>query len=326
MGIQLSLDRRVAQFAAPPFPNLYSAISSLGLQPIGVEFVHGGSFTGSDPPDWQCASPSNGFQILAEQRAWQDIRTAAYSDKKAALADFASRAKSYLSLLPIRIFQLSEAYNRMLRLAGSIKAEHLFDNVWRPHLEAAVHAYLADAASFRDLIAEGVWRFLLGGDTTVTTLGSFLKRAKDSPNTLAQDIISAGKPGGWIKIFTDLRNDVIHVAPVGRSQALHFCQAREVQLGSGKILTMHYPLLASDGTIYLANEAGLDFEDEGRVRERIDEFRTYCESSIDGLTYAWETTARFVELLSSLRRLAGFRQEGTTITDADIIGEVKITR
>lgn len=325
VGIQVSLDRRLAQFAAPPYPNLYPTLSSLGLHPIGVEFVHHGSYTGIDPPDWQCASPSNGFQILAEQQAWQDIRTAAYSDKNPALADFASRTKSYLSLLPIRIFQLSEAYNRTLRRAGVIKPGRLFDNVWRPHLEAAVHAYLADAASFRDLIAEGVWRFLLGGDTTVTTFASFLKRAKDNPNTLAQAILSAGKPGGWIKIFTDLRNDVIHVAPVGRSQALHFCQAREVECGPVKILTAHYPLLANDGSIYRTDDADLNFEDEGLIRRRLDEFRAYCLTSIDGLTYTWETAARFVELLSSLRDLAGFRQEGTTITDADIIGNVTIS-
>lgn len=324
--IQVSLDKRIAQFAATPYPNLYVALTSLGLHPIGVEFVQGGSYTGMVPQDWQCISPATGFRTLAEQRAWQDVRTAAYTDKNAALADFASRAKSYLMLLPIRVFQLSDAYNRMLRLAGSLKPEQLFDNVWQPHLDAAIHAYLADAASFRDLIAEGVWRYLLGGDASVKTLASLLKRAKDNPNPLAQEIIAAGKPGGWLKIFTDLRNDVIHVAPVGRSQALHFCQAREVRCGSGKIISLHYPLLANDGSIYRVDEASLDFNDEGRARKRIDAFRSYCLDSIDGLTYAWEVTARFVELLSSLRNYATFRQEGVTITDADIIGDVKIIR
>jgi hypothetical protein len=326
VSIQISANDPIAMFTAPPYPDVYPTIMSLGLQPVGVEFMRGGSFVGTAPPDWQCTSPSDGFQILAEQRAWQNIRTAAHNAKQPALANFASRAKSYLSLLQIRLFHLSEAYSRMLQFAGSIKPDQLFDNLWQPYLDAAIHAYLADSASFRDLIAEGVWSFLLTGGSPVTTVASFLKHAKESDDVLAQAIIDAGKPGGWIKVFTDLRNEVTHVAPVGRSSSLHLCQAKEVQCGPVKVLTLHYPLLASDGTIYRADETSLDFKDETQVRRQIDKYRVYCLNSIDGLTYAWETTARFVGLLSSLRYRAGFRQEEIAFTSADIRGGAKIVR
>ena len=324
IGIHLSLDVRLAQYPVPPYAALYSAMPSLGLHPLGVEFVYGGTYANASPPDWQCIFPTVGFGILAEQRAWQEIRTAAQIDKHSVLADFASRTCSYLALLPIRVFQLSDAYNRMLRLAGDLKPSQLFDNIWKPHLEAAIHGYLADAASFRDLLAEGVWQFILGGRDRVTTLSSFLKKANKNPNLLVQRIIESGDAGGWLKIFTDLRNDVIHVAPVGDSRTLHLCQARMIDCGATRLTVMHYPLLAADGSIYRLDETNLDFTSEKDVRKRIEEFQVYCHSSIDALDYVWKTTDRFVALLKALRDAGNFRQERVTITDADLAGEVTI--
>lgn len=107
---------------------------------------------------------------------------------------------------------------------------------------------MADAAAYRDLIAETVWRLVLGGEASVTTLGTFVKKAAKETNPLAVQIVADGKPGGWLKTFTDLRNEITHVAPVGRSQTFHFCEPREVALKKqGNVVQLHYPLLQGKG-------------------------------------------------------------------------------
>lgn len=323
----MARDKQFGHFAAPKYAELYQSLISLGLVPIGAEFVYDQSYRGMDAPDWECAAPAGGFQMLAERRIWSDIRTAAFTDGNRLVADIASRSKTYLDLLSIRILQLSNAYNQALRAARDVKPDHFFGNRFQPYIDAALHAFVADAASFRDLIAETVWRTILGGGPEVTTLSSFLKKAKQNPHPLATSILAEGQAGGWLKILSDLRNEVIHVAPVGRSQSFHFCQAREVPCGEKKLTLLHYPLLAEDGSIRRGDDDDfVDFSDEAAIRANLEEYRAYCATSIDGLRYAWETTGKLVNLHREARLAASFRAERVTITDADIIGPVTVLR
>lgn len=114
-SIQLSPDMELGHFEAPPYPQLYQALRSLGLIPVGVEFINHLSMRGVDAPDWECLWSSGGFQAKDERLAWGDIRSAALDDRNGLVADIASRSKTYLGLLDIRILELSNAYNQMLR-------------------------------------------------------------------------------------------------------------------------------------------------------------------------------------------------------------------
>lgn len=163
----------------------------------------------------------------------------------------------------------------------------------------------------------------------VTRYSSFLKRAKNHPHTLAVELVSAGQEGGWLHVLTELRNEIVHVAPVGRSQAFHFCHLREAACGSNaKAPTVHYAVLGADGKVWKDDAADLEFtsDNENAIKSKMGRYREYLAGSIDGLSYAWQTLERLSELLERIRGATGLRGEMPHITDADIIGEIKVIR
>lgn len=214
----------ISKTRAPDHSDLYKFLSSRGLPVIGVEFP--GPI--DSPAEWACVSPRSGFRALEEERAWHRIRTAAISDHNEYLADFSVRMVSYLRLLSLRLFQLSEAYTGLAGMSLTIQKDHVFSNLWIPHIDAAIHAFLADAASFRDLLAEGVWRMVLNEDGSMNSIKDFIKRAKNANHYLSIEIIEAASNNGWIKSFTDLRNNVIHVAPLSSNKRQKGCLAKPI--------------------------------------------------------------------------------------------------
>lgn len=326
VAIQVAADQRIAHFPTPPYAELYRTLIGLGLRPIGVEFVNLQTHHGLEAPDWECASLNEAFKIRKERNHWSDIRHAAIEDRAPEVVDFSSRAKTYLDLLPIRILQLSEAYNRALRAnnAGGGKDTLFYQNSFNRYIDAAIHGFVADAASFRDVIAEGVWKLILKEAAQVTTLATFLKKAKAHAHPLAQAIVAAGQEGGWLKNLSELRNHITHVAPVGRAAAFHFCTPRNVKVGPKiEAVTLHYPLLDAAGAIWQEPDP-VDYNDEKALREALERYKAYCETSIDALEYAWLTLGQLVDLLSDLRAAAGLRSERLRLTDDDIVGDVTI--
>jgi hypothetical protein len=323
--IEIAADRSLGQFQAPPYPNLYATLRGIGFIPLGCEFLNSLSLRGLDAPDWECASPAGGFLLREERLAWGNIRTAAITDKNAPVEDLASRASTYLDLLAIRIMDLSNAYNQALAAYQGTggKIGHMFGNGFQTYIDAAIHAFVADAASYRDLIAETVWRLVLGESEKVTTLATFIKKAAKHGHPLATRIIAETKPGGWLKAFTDLRNDIIHVAPVGRGHAFHLCETRELRVKDGAVVPqLHYPILKEDGTIWKSGLGGLGDDDEA-MRAKLAEYRAYLATSLDGLAYAWNVLASLAGLHKEARVAANPRAEQRVITKEDIVGEIR---
>jgi hypothetical protein len=324
--IEAGHDQRFAQFSAPSYRNLYGDLMASGLQPIGAEFVNRQSLEGLAAPDWQCASPGQGFKLRIERDLWAGVRHAAINSGDLIARDLAERASTYLDLLPIRILQLSEAYNQTLRafLADGGGDSIFFQNSFGRYIDAAIHGFVADAASLRDIIAEALWKLIVKEAVQVTTLATFLKKAKAHPHKLVQSVIAAGKEGGWLKNLSDLRNHITHVAPLGRSAEFHMCQPRKAKIGRAiEATVLHYPLLEGSGALR-PEQAPVDFSDEATVKARLQEYKSYCDSSIDALDYAWRTLAQLVDLLAELRAGAGLRSETMTLTDEDLVGEVTI--
>jgi hypothetical protein len=236
----------------------------------------------------------------------------------------AGRASTYLDLLPLRILELSNAYNRALQ---SYLCDHpepdnvFFGNRFRKYIDAAIHAFVADAASFRDLIAEAAWKLVLHQTSEVTSLKAFRKKASSSDDPIAQLILTAAEVGGWLKKFSDLRNHITHVAPVGRGSSFQFCQPRSISIGSNvNAITLHYALLDETGAVR-EDQRFLDFSDDGATRAALEEYKTFVDTSVDALKYAWETLDRMVGLLEKIGTASNIRSETPHLTDADLIGE-----
>lgn len=322
--VQAGHDQRLAQFPAPPYHDLYRHLIAGGVRPIGAEFVNRQSLQGLMAPDWQCAALEGGFKLRKERDLWSGVRHAAIADGALVVRDLAERAGTYLDLLPIRILQLSEAYNQALRahIANGNADSVFFENTFSDYIDAAIHGFVADAASFRDLIAESLWRLIVKETGPVTTLSALLKKAKSHSHPLVQSVIAAGADGGWLKNLSELRNHITHVAPVGRSADFHMCQPRKLKIGKTiEVTALHYALLEGAGTLR-PDPGPVDFNCEDAIRARLEEYQGYCNTSIDALEYAWMTLGKLLDLLTDLRLAARLRSEMLTLTDKDVVGDI----
>jgi hypothetical protein len=325
--IQTAADQVACQFSAPDYPQLYNQLRALNLCPIGAEFLNLRSYRGLDAPDWQCAAVEGGFKIRVVRNFWAGARHAAGNDGQTDIADLAGRASTYLDLLPIRILQLSNAYNQALRsylVERPAPDSLLFENTFRRYIDAAIHAFVADAASFRDLIAESAWKLVLRRTSDVRSLKGFRKEAKTLHDPIARAILTAAAPGGWLKQLSDLRNHITHVAPVGRGTRFQLCQPRRIGIGqSVEAVGLHYPLLDEAGEVR-EHPHPTDFN-EAEIRRALDDYKSFADRSLDALEYAWATLDRLVGLLEQIGSASGIPSEIPHLTDDDLIGDPTFT-
>jgi hypothetical protein len=327
------LNRPFLTIPDQPYAEAYRALASIGLAPIGVDFITG-------PPRLREQAPAD-FQTLAEdhhctalwcERAWSDVRNVP-SQRDAITLSISARFTTYHRLLTLRIRDLSEAYRRcLLARLTDIDGQYshpvpgsLFSNGFQTLIEAGIHAWLADAAGMRDLIAEAIWRLVLRESSDqVTTLTAFLRRTKgrDDDSGLIADLQAAGAADAWLKVLSDLRNGIIHAAPLANTHELHMTQCREQPLQGGSMPALHYPLTAAGGLLRPRPDP-IDFEDEAALEGRLREYRAFVDASGDALTYACATTTRLVVLANRVREAAGLSHRIRQITSADIIGPVR---
>lgn len=320
IGLFFATGKMLGGFPRPAYASLYSQLLGLGLPTIGVEFIRHPEVRRISHPDWQCASPRGDFAALAEGRHWSDVRHGARVDRRPDILRAASFSQTYLELLNLRIFQLSTAYNQTLAASHrrGESLDHLYSTGFLQYIDAAVHAFLADAGSLRDLIASLVWRFILQRDESVRTLGSFIKKARDSDHPLATEIISEAGEGGWLKQLSKLRDEVVHVAPMGGQQDFHSFKIKAKELSPTVTgLMLHYPILAADGTIW-TEDSDID-EDEASALLALRRYNDFVDASIDGLDYCWRTFDKLVEILGRIREECRFRSERLVLTDEDIV-------
>jgi hypothetical protein len=321
------------QFPTQPYAQTFTALRGIGLRTIGVDFIaHRTTAVLRDPPDFQAFSLVGGFAGLDGERAWSQVKNVR-EQRSPEVVDTAARFSTYHRLLNLRLRELSAAYNNCLLakltdMDGSYRRptdRTLFANGHLVNVEAAIHAFLADAAGLRDLIAEAVWRLVLREPAPdVTTLATLLKRTRTRADTppLLSEIRTAGSVGGWLKAMTELRNAITHVAPLANSHELHSMQVRLQPLQGGSVPIVHYPLTTADGGLR-PRPSFVDFDETAQLKARFDEYDEFVNQSGDALIYASETFDRLVSLATRVRLAAGLKHQLLTITDADIIGPVQ---
>lgn len=326
--LQLHARKVYATIATPEYSQVYATAAQIGLPTIGVEFPTLDTLRGVAAPDWQAASPSKGFALRAERNAWTQVKTLAHREGREFDADLANRAFTYLGLAAIRLFELSNCYSRAL-IAFDHESDArqniglLFGDGFVTSLEAAIHAFAADAASFRDLIVEAAWRLLAFGDQPVRKIERFLGQYASGTHPIGDELWSVAK-GGWLGQLSYLRNEITHAAPIG-GRGMRDCTVRAHQLGDGILPRLHYPLFGSDGKLF-DDALDADFVDDERARATIERYKAWSDSSVDALNYAWRVTDQLVELLARVRIASGIRGEMPSITENDIIGPVVLKR
>lgn len=301
----------------PEYAHLYRALRKLRLQPIGVEFVsHPGQLDGEFPVEWQSMAIDGGFSLMHCQQQWSNVRHAATRSGDSVVATVGGKIGTYLELLNLRLLHLSGAYSVQLRscwrgtrTSGAL-VPHLFSHLFMRDIEAVIHAFLADAASFRDVLAEACWSLVLRKTAgQVNTLAELRKRVKGATDPVIIEILEQSSSGGWIKNLTDLRNHVVHVAPVSHAHELSFCEIRSMPIEGTELLTLHYPLTEADWSLRRGFSRIVNFSDEGAVRTAYEAFKEFSSRSGDALEYCWRTVSLMVKLADAVRIASGLRAE-----------------
>ena len=327
--IEAALDRRFGSFPTPPYDQLFQILAQHGFETIGADFLTNYAGFEGAPPDWQLFHLGQGYYAMDEERAWGGVRYAASRSGNPSLEVLASKARTYLRLLPLRLRQLSEAYNLTVARAitgySTVEIGHHFDNEWGSYVDAAIHAFLSDAGAFRDVLSEIVWRLILGKDDgLVTSLSGLLKRTKSERHPLVLSIRLAAEKG-WLFQLSDLRNHIVHVAPVADSQEHHMYELRALKSPTGKdIPTLHVPLLEADGTVRKPSSTFVNYNDEIALKSSLEAYRQYVLSSRDALSVCQDFCVRLVELSREIKKFGSFEEREIVITDADIIGPITL--
>ncbi|MEQ8433341.1 MAG: hypothetical protein RIA71_03805 [Oceanicaulis sp.] len=319
------------KFKRPQYANLFHAINSFNLKVIGCEFIDGQEeILEIQPRDW-LLSHQSGWSIKFVQQEWSNISYKASQEGKLRLASVSERIRTYLRLIELRVKKISDAYHNTLRAhlyPGPVeKAPYIgmFGNQWLIEIDAAVHSFLADAGTLRDVLAEAIWIVLLqSDDQSVKTMASLIKRSKSSDNELIQSIINEAKTG-WIKNLTDIRNHQIHVAPVSSFHEHTFCQAREITLrGGAKLIGLHYPFTTFDWRLRKRSELEVDYSSESKVKKSIKIYDEFANNSGDALEYCWMTANNMASFAESIRIASGLSAPIPTVKPNP--GSIKIIR
>ncbi|MGH7025416.1 MAG: hypothetical protein ACREEB_17755 [Caulobacteraceae bacterium] len=322
------------QLNLPSYGSLYAMLAKLGLRPLGVEFLTApAGLVGASSPDWRSFSFKSGFYAMNEEQIWQGVRHNASTTGQPMVADLAGRCGTYLRLLSIRVREISEAYGRCLNAHVAKKSEikaGLFTNSWTIYIDAALHGFLADAASFRDLIAEMVWRLVLGQtNPAISTLGGLLRQApaKDSDIALVKEVLAQTREGGWLRNLSSVRDAIIHVAPLSRSQEFHFVATRLLSMPDATSLpTLHYPLTEADGSVRHRPIEPVDFRDEATIKIALEQYHGFVARSGDALDFAVENFTRLTALAREVRTYCELVSKPVVLTEKEIIGPIKVTR
>lgn len=298
----------------------------MGLQPIGVEFIQGIKFS-----DWNLFTQSSGFLCLFEGREWSNIRHHSIRRKDAATAKIASKISCYIELANLRIQELATAYylNLWASWDGELKIGNLCSNTYTRRIDGAIHAAVADLASLRDALSEFIWHYIVKGSEPITRYSSFRKKVRNCDNEVALEFSRFGQDGKWLSNFSNLRNEIIHVAPLGHQGAFHNFEMREIKVSEKlSVPSIHFPILTEDGKVWSPRKSEAEFLSKGNEEEiikELDVYREYVGRSQDALCYLHNIVESLVAFSKKARIASGLKGEMVHLTDADIVGDVKLS-
>ena len=306
--------------------NVLVWLQSAGLVPVGCELAEpNDDMKGLYPAQWRAWSPTLQFRSQHIFNEWANVRHQASATGNHTAGRVARKLRAYLRLLNLRLYQLSDAYHSMLQLhiiqngPKEIENEHLFSGLWLDEVEAAIHAFLADAASMRDALAEAVWLLILKRPRDVQTIASLINKAKSETHPLVVQMLKDADTGGWLLNLAELRNEFLHEVPVASAHEHPLCALRLFQAGTQRIPMMHYPLTTKDWGVRKGVARTVDYSNREAVEHSYETFGNYVRESGDALQYATQTLTNLFELAERVRTEAGLKAEMPRIGDADVI-------
>lgn len=323
------------------YSSLYADLKALELAPIGVDFL-------SSPRDLQMAAPANwrsfhpwpdtAWPCQDEIDKWAQIAHAGAKIEDSGLWDIARRISHQLRVAAWRLRQVSDAYRDQLRSrteGGSFRVGQRFEDAftWLGYL--ALQTFLVDACVLRDYLAELYAMYAcpdrtLAGANVITSMSGLKKRVLDklsSVDPVTAELQKATAAGGWLHVLGAYRDLVVHCVPLARADASLMALLTEMQIkGTESLPAISLPLPNDPLAISKARAAG---EHLSRPKEEMTFFVKANRGeapSMDGLIYAYISLDHLTRLARLLSSQSPVEPQVPHITDADVIGEIKVTR
>ena len=221
---------------------------------------------------------------------------------------------------------MSDSYHRHLDAVcrtGSFKASRGYSGSFSQLIFYSAHSMFSDLASLRDHLAMFAARDVLR--IVGHKIDSWPKLIDDrafkaSTHPLAETL---RKQGQWLDLFGEYRNLFVHNAPMGTAQGVAMVEHAILQLAGGKEIPSVSLTLPGDPAALrgrLRSETALHSFDHWLkiAQER--------NSGPDALAYCYETSAQMVRLAYEVSQHSPVPPVVPKITQADVIGEIKMTR
>ena len=329
------LSGQVCRFRGKSYRSVFADFSKLKLSLLGVDFYFPTSNNERrSPPSWRVFS--RGWPSDEQRQGWSFIASSAFNERDGYAWDLASRLTQQWRICNWRVRQISEAYANQLdgcTLETLSKHGEMFEDGFTSLVYDSVQSYLVDAGVLRDYLIEFVvniyWkskRLWSGGK--VTTLGGLLSKANrkliPDADLLGDLILEISKSGEWLSTMGQYRDLVVHTAPLGMAGPRLHAIVQHLKFPHGSIMpSIKFPLPSNPEKIRMDRAKGIHFEELfSKLIKSFSDLRDF----VDALGYVSEVHSSLAKLSNTIMLQSPIEGRIPVITEADIIGEIKIER
>jgi len=320
-----------AEYEIKTYGELIQSIRRAGLAVVGNEFIDDpDEIAGLRESDWRAVyDPMGDARWPSDdiQQLWSQIGHAAGGLDRMSIFEKAGHIAIQLRVCTKRLQDFCYRHHRHLVAlcrAGDFKPGHRMDGRFSDDIFISAHAAFGELASLRDHLAIFVAREILGiSNANVDSMVKLVDHRdfKSSVHPVADAIRAAGN---WLSLFADYRNLIVHNAPLaavnGRIAILQFEQPTRNGVPLAGVSLLLPPNPGQLRAALRSNSGPSSF------KAWVEIVREATPNGPDALTYVHEVLGHFLRLAKLIGEHSPVPPQMVHITDADVIGEIKIER
>ncbi|KAA6457554.1 hypothetical protein DYQ86_22255 [Acidobacteria bacterium AB60] len=305
---------------------------SRGFKIIGTTFITSADqVNGTQATEFRAAALNGGWRLWDTFQAWRNVVAAAAKSNDMKLLDISSRIATGLQFSEMRLYDLAMSYSAQLHghlKDNEPKEREAFKDTFSPGVYKDIHGLFWEMAVLRDVLAQFVAVYCLGREDA-TTLSGLRRSLNKSPSRDVEAnrfvALADKQSSGWMATFGSYRDCFTHSAPLHEIEGSSWAIQDLLILKDGKTVPqIYYPLPADTEELSRRRAKGPLFtsldemaKNASRKRERT--------SEPDALEYLHTCLCQFTELAAQLLNRSPLQPRPVVITEADVIGEIKVT-
>lgn len=278
-------------------------------------------------PFWEICS-EEGNPILKDSiQDWNKLSYSSFKEKNGLLWDLSSKISSQLSNIKHSIHNLACLYSTKLDSKielNDFEVNEAFENSYTYPIYYQFQHILMDCTILRDYLSEFIYLFILKGtEKNIDSMGRLLKFINDKNSDFEKYLFKITKKGGWLNQLGSYRDLVVHSAPLLSAKTRLFAESKEVKLNQNfSIPIIKCPIPNNPHDIRKVRN-----QDDFKIFEnRLEHYMTDLNNphTKDCLSYSKELFNNINSLCNEVIKFSPIEPKMLTITDKDIIGEIKV--